>query len=67
MTTPENIEEAIEQTALGPKRVQVGNQSVDTHAIKDLIDADDFSKAQTAKTRKHLGLRFRKLRPGGAG
>lgn len=67
MSTPDNIPDAIEQNALGPKRVQVGNQSVDQHTIADQIAADNHAKAQTAKSLAHCGLRLRKLKPGGCG
>lgn len=67
MTTPENIPDAIDTNARGPKRVQVGNQSVDQHSIPDQIKADNHGKGETAKNLNHCGLRLRKLRPGGCG
>ena len=67
MTQPQNIDEAIEQNALGPKRVQVANQSVDQHEIADQIKADEYLAAKAAARKSHFGLRFTKIIPPGAG
>lgn len=63
MTAPDNIPDAIEQNALGPKRVQVGNESVEQHSIKDQIDADNHAAAKSAGSQPHFGLRFSKITP----
>ena len=67
MAKPETVEEAIEQNALGPKRVQVGNQSVEQQSVDDQIKADQYLAAKQAATKSHLGLRFTKIIPPGAG
>jgi len=67
MTAPTTVASAIDQNARGPKRVQVGNQSVDQHPIADQIAADQYAKAETASGRNHLGLRFIQIVPPGAG
>lgn len=67
MAKPETVEEAIEQNALGPKRVQVGNQSVEQQSIDDQIKADQYLAAKQAAKKSHLGLRFTKIIPPGAG
>jgi len=67
MAQPETVEEAIEQNALGPKRVQVGNQSVEQQSIDDQIKADQYLAAKKAASKPHLGLRFIKIIPPGAG
>ena len=67
MTTPNTVDDAIDQNARGPKRVQVGNQSVEQHPIADQIAADVHAKADTAGGRPHLGLRFIQIVPPGAG
>lgn len=66
MATPENINDAIETNAKGPKRVQVGNQSVEQHSIEEQIAADKHVAGRNAANRKHFGLRFTKLKPPGA-
>lgn len=58
---PEDINEAIEQNALGPRRVQVANESVEQHSIADQIKARDDVAGQTAKLRPAFGLRIRKI------
>lgn len=67
MTAPTTIPDAIEANALGPKRVQVGNTSVEQHSVDDQIKADQHTKATTAGSKNHLGLRFVQLVPPGAG
>ena len=67
MAQPETIEDAIEQNALGPKRVQVANQSVDQQAIEDQIKADQYLAAKRAAAKPQFGLRFSKIIPPGAG
>lgn len=61
------ISDAIETNATGPRRVRVGNQEVEQHPLKDQIEADNHVAAKTAATRNHLGIRFRKIIPPGAG
>ncbi len=67
MTVQTTVEDAIEQNALGPKRVQVGNQSVEQHPLQDQIAADNHTKANTAQSKTHLGLRMVQIVPPGAG
>ena len=63
MAAPEDIDEAIEQNALGPKKVQIGNQSVEQHAIGDQIKAKQHEATQAAVARDSLGIRIRKFKP----
>lgn len=67
MTTPSTISNAIDENARNPRRVQVGNQSVETQPIQDQIAADAYGKASTAGSKTHLGLRFVQIVPPGAG
>jgi hypothetical protein len=67
MTTPASIDEAIEQNALNPRRVQVGNQSVEMPSVDDQIKARNDAAAADAATRTDFGLRFRKIIPPGCG
>ncbi len=67
MPEPTTAAEAIEQNVLGPKRVQVGNQSVEQHSIDDQVKAADFLAARNAAAKPHFGLRFTKLIPPGGG
>lgn len=67
MTTPATIANAIDENARGPKRVQVGGQSVESQSIQDQIAADAYGKAATAESKTHLGLRFVQIVPPGAG
>lgn len=67
MPAPETPDEAIEQNALGPKKVRVGNQEVEQHSIQDQIAARDALSQTTAVAKKHRGLYFTKLVPPGGG
>ena len=67
MAQPQTIEDAIEQNAKGPKRVQVANQSVEQQAIADQIKADEYLAGKTAANKPQMGLRFSKIVPPGAG
>ena len=67
MTQPTTIEEASEQAALGPARVQVGNQSVDAQSIDELMKARAALAATNAASKPAFGLRFTKLVPPSAG
>ena len=62
------VEEAIDAAARGLVSSSTeGDQSVQYHSIKDLIEADRYLSAKTAAGKKHFGLRFTKLIPPGTG
>jgi len=65
MAAPTTPEEAIEQTALGPKSATVDGNSVTQHSIDDLIKAADRVKSNTAATadRPGMGVRVQKITP----
>jgi hypothetical protein len=69
MAAPTNTTEALEQNALGPHSVTVGNQSVTQKSADDLIKLDRYLASKTAATAgpKGFGLRFQKLIPPGGG
>lgn len=59
--TPEEI---IEQNLGGPKKVQIGNESVEQNALPEQIAAAEFLANQTANPR--AAIQVIKLRSGGA-
>lgn len=67
MADPGNITEAISQVALGPKTSSENGRTVTEHGLTDLIAADNHVAAKTAGQRNHMGLRFTKIVPPGAG
>lgn len=67
MAAPTTTSEAIQQTALGPKRVQVAGESVEQQSIDELIKADQYLNSNTVGSKVTFGLRFTKLIPPGAG
>ena len=64
---PQTVEEAIELNALGPRRVQRADESVDQHSLEQQIKADQYLKAKAAASIPSRGLRFTRLRSPGAG
>lgn len=67
MTIEDNIPDAIDANARGPKRVKVNGEEVEQHSIADQIAADQYAKARTASGVKGFGLRFQRLKPGEGG
>lgn len=67
MTEPANIADAIQQVALGPKTSSENGRTVTEHDVSQLIAADNHIAAKTAGRRNHMGLRFSKIVPPGAG
>lgn len=70
MSEPETIVESIEDAAIeNVRRVTTGNVSVESHSLRDQIEADKYfsGKNATAATRPERGLRFSKLIPPGGG
>lgn len=63
----DNIEDQVEEVALGPKQVSVDGTTVTSQDVSALIEADKYLKAKTAVTRNHFGLRFAQLEPPGTG
>ncbi len=67
MTAQDDIESAIAANAIGPKRVQIGNESVEQQPVADQIAAANFVAGQGAASKPAFGLRFTKLVPPGGG
>lgn len=61
----DEIKDAIESNATGPKRASDGAGSVEQHSIQDQIAADKHLASKEALKKKTLGLRFSKLVPPG--
>lgn len=67
MAIPDNVPDAIDANARGPKKVQVGNTSVEQHSVKDQIEADNHAAGKTAAGKVGFGLRSQRIVPPGAG
>ena len=61
----ETIEDAIEESAKGPKRAQGDSGSVEQHALAEQIGADRYLASKEA-TKTGLGVRMTKVVPPGA-
>ncbi len=60
------MSETIEQQAASPKKVVVDGLTVESHSLKDQIEADRYLKTQQAMRSPSRGLRLSKLVPPGA-
>jgi hypothetical protein len=65
-TEGEAVTDQIKTNANLPKRVKGDEGEMEQHSIPDQIAADKYDAAKTAVVKKHRGLRFTKLRAGGA-
>ena len=61
----DEISDAIEATAKGPKRVRTDAGEVESHDITQQIAADKYLSAKAAMLTKSRGLRINKLLPPG--
>jgi hypothetical protein len=60
---PDDVSDAIETTAKGPKRVRTDAGEVESQSLADMIEADKYLAAKAAAQTKGRGLRFNKLTP----
>lgn len=63
----DELADKIDSTAQGPKRVRTDAGEVESHSLAEMIEADKYlaSRAATAATNTHRGLRFNVLKPPG--
>jgi hypothetical protein len=60
---PDEVSDAIETAAKGPKRVRTDAGEVEQHSLADQIAADKYLAAKAAASTRGRGLRFNKLTP----
>lgn len=53
------------QDAIGPKRMEIDDEDVESRSVDDLIKAATFDKAQAAAGSPAFGLRFSRMIPPG--
>lgn len=61
----DEISDAIEENATGPKRVSGDAGSVEQHSLADQIEADKYIASKNAASNPSRGLRFTKMIPPG--
>lgn len=61
----DEIRDAIESTAKGPKRVRTDAGEVESQDIEQQIAADKYLSARAAASQANRGLRFNRLIPPG--
>ena len=66
MSDPTPTEQAIENSALGPKKAQGDAGSVEQHSLPDQIAADRYLASKRAMQSRTKGLQLTKLVPPGA-
>ena len=60
-----DLENAIEENATGPKKASGDSGSVEQHPLKDQIEADRYLAAKKAAQAKGLGIKLARISPGG--
>lgn len=63
---PDEITDAIEASAAGPKKASGDSGSVEMHPLSEQIEADQYLSGKTAVSRAHRGLRQSRCSPPGA-
>lgn len=61
----DEITDAIEESAVGPRKVQGDEATVEQHSLLDQIAADKYIASKAAMTGTKHGIRFTKLVPPG--
>lgn len=67
MATIDDINTQIGEVATGPQSATIGGDTVVAKNTAELIDAANHLANQDADAKAHLGIRFIKLQPPGAG
>lgn len=62
----DDLDDVIQENAQGPAKVSGDSGSMETHPLKDQIDADRYLQSKKASRKKSLGLRIAKIVPPGA-
>jgi len=62
----EDVKDAIEKNAKGPRRARGDVGEVQQHSLKDQVEADRYLASREARSKPHKALRFAKLSPPGA-
>jgi len=60
---PDELKDAIERNAQGPKSAKGDVGQVEQHPLKDQIEADRYLATRQAKSKPYKALRFAKLSP----
>lgn len=63
---PEDLSDAIEENAKGPKKATGDSGSFEQHSLPDQIAADKHLASKKATKTKNRGIRFSKFIPPGA-
>ena len=63
---PDEVKEAIEKNAQGPRSAKGDVGQVEQHSLADQIEADRYLATRQARSKPHKALRFAKLSPPGA-
>ena len=61
----QDIDNAIETNASGPRKASGDSGSVDQHGLADQIAADKYLESKKASRSQGLGIKLAKISPGG--
>ena len=61
----EELDNSIQENAVGPKKASGDSGSVEQHSLADQIAADKYLESKKASRAKGLGVKLAKISPGG--
>jgi len=62
---PDDLSQAIETSAEGPKKASGDSGSVEQHSLTDQIAADKYLESKKASRTQGLGIKLTRISPGG--
>lgn len=61
----DEVRDAIDSSAQGPRQVTADGMSINQHSLKDLIEADRYLESRATARASGLGIKRLKISPGG--
>ena len=61
----DEVRDAIDSSAQGPKQVTADGMSISQHSLKDQIEADQYLQSRATARASGLGIKRLKISPGG--
>lgn len=61
-----DLSDQIEENASGPKRMKVEGHEAEQHSLKEMIEADEYLKANEAAASPKRGFLQQRLKPPGS-
>lgn len=62
--TDEDLADTIKETAEAPKKIVVGDQTIESHDLQSLIEADKYLRSKGNAANRPFGRRLKFIPPG---